>query len=123
MDPPLSERFAFSAVPEVTLKRARKTQATTIMVDTEVRRSARLSALRNGYRKATNGISPKKPHISKKRKISSSQSESKPSVPPPTAIADLQRIGARLRIAPEKISTDKLVANPAKSCSSQGSDD
>ena len=44
-------------------------------------------------------------------------------MPPPTAIADLQRIGARLRIAPEKISTDKLVADPAKSNSSVGSDD
>ena len=44
-------------------------------------------------------------------------------MPPPTAIADLQRIGARLRIAPEKISTDKLVADPAKSSSSRGSDD
>ena len=72
LDAPVSEAFEFSSVPEVTLKRARKTQATKIMVDTEVRRSARLSALRNGYRKATNGISPKKPHTLKKRKTSSS---------------------------------------------------
>ena len=67
--------------------------------------------------------SPKKSHTLKKRKASNSQSENSPSVPPPTAIADLQRIGARLRIAPEKISTDKLVADPAKSSSIQGSDD
>ena len=123
LDDPVSETFEFSAVLEVTLKRARKSQASRIIVDTEVRRSARLSALRDGYRKVTSGISPKKSHTLKKRKASNSQSENSSSVPPPTAIADLQRIGARLRIAPEKISTDKLVADPAKSSSSRGSDD
>ena len=119
LDDPVSETFEFSVVPEVSLKRARKSQASRIIVDTEVRRSARLSALRDGYRK----VSPKKSHTLKKRKASNSQSENSSSVPPPTAIADLQRIGARLRIAPEKISTDKLVADPAKSSSIQGSDD
>jgi len=121
LDDPVSETFEFSARPEVSLKRARKSQASRIIVDTKVQRSACLSALRDGYRKVTGGISPKKSHTLKKCKTSNSQSENSHSVQPPTAIANLQCIGARLRIAPEKISTDKLVADPAKSSSSQGS--
>ena len=44
-------------------------------------------------------------------------------MPPPTSIADLQRIGARLRIASGKISKDKLEADPATSSNSKISDD
>ena len=43
---PVTESFEFSAVPEVTTKRGRKPRSAKILVDTEVRRSARLSALR-----------------------------------------------------------------------------
>ena len=107
------------------MKHDRKQRTAKILVDTEVRRSARLSALPEGYRKVQ-GSGPgqiRSPHTLNKRNTMSTQCDENSSVPPPTAIADLQRIGARLRIASEKISTDKLVANPAKSCSSQGSDD
>ena len=123
LDDPVSETFEFSAVPEVPLKRARKPKDPRVIVDTDVRRSARLSALRDGYRKVTSGTPSKKSHTLKKRKTNKSQSEDTSSVPPPTAIADLYRIGARLRIAPEKITADKLVANPAKSNSNMSSDD
>ena len=46
-----------------------------------------------------------------------------PGVPPPTAISDLQRVGAHLRIAPEKITAKKLVADPSGANSSKSSDD
>ena len=120
---PVAEAFEFFAVPEVTMKRGRKPKASRVIVDYEVRRSARLSALRDGYRKVTAGTPPKKPHTLKKRKTMASQPEDSSTMPPPTAIADLQRIGVRLCIAPEKIFADKLVANPAKSNNSASSDD
>ena len=71
LDEPVSEVFEFSDMPEVPLKRARKPKAQRVIVDTDVRHSARLSALRDGYRKVTSGTSSKKPHTSKKRKTSS----------------------------------------------------
>ena len=46
-----------------------------------------------------------------------------PGVPPPTAISDLQRVGARLRIAPEKITMEKLVADSSDANSSKSSHD
>ena len=98
-------------------------------MDTEVRRRVCLSDLCDGYRNVpSSGTSKSKcqnksPHTLKKRKTSSSQSKDSPSVPPPTAIADLQHNGAGLRIAPEKISTEKLLAGPAKSTNSGGSDE
>ena len=49
---PVSESFEFSAIPEVTTKRGRKPRAVKVLVDTEVRRSARLSALRDGYHRS-----------------------------------------------------------------------
>ena len=123
IDEPVSEAFVFSVVPQVSLKRGRKSKASRVIVDSEVRRSARLSALHDGYRKVTAGTPSKKPHTLKKHKTTTSQLNDNSAVPPLTAIVDLQRIGARLRIAPEKISTDKLAANPAKSNNSTSSDD
>ena len=123
---PIFESFEFTAAPKVTLKRERKQKATAL-VDTEVRRSARLSALRDGYRlpgsctSKSSGLN-RYPHTPKKCKTNSAQSDGATSVPPPTSISELHRIGARLRIAPEKISADKLVANPAQSTSSKSSD-
>ena len=123
LDEPVAEAFEFLVVPEVTLKRGRKPKASRVIVDSEVRRSARLSALHDGYRKVTSSTPSKKSHTLKKCKTMASQPEDSSTMPPPTAIADLQRIGARLRIAPEKISVDKLVADPAKSNSNTSSDD
>lgn len=122
---PVTEAFEFTAVPKVTMKRDRKSRTSKILVDTEVRRSARFSALRDGFRKIpSSDPSPhRRSHTMKKRKTKPAQSDESPSVPPPTAIADLQRIGARLRIAPAKITVDKPVADPAKSNSSNSSDD
>ena len=64
----------------------------------------------------------------KKRKTSAmpaktSAAPDEPVVPPPTAISDLQRIGARLRIAPEKITAEKLAADPSKATTSKDADD
>ena len=92
-------------------------------MDSEVRRSARLSAMRDGYRQVTSGTSPRRPHTLKKRKSMPSQPDEDSTVPPLMAIVDLQRIGIRLRIAPEKITTDKLAANPTRSNKSASSDD
>ena len=99
------------------------------MIDSQVRRSARLSALRDGFRQAPpRSISPQHVKRSKKRKTnaqpaSTAPSRDEPVVPPPTAISDLQRIGAWLRIAPEKITSEKLVADPSEANSSKSSDD
>ena len=123
IDEPVAEGFEFSDVPQVSLKRGRKPKASRVMVDSEVRRSARLSALRDGYRKVTAGTPSKKPHTLKKWKSSASQPDDNSAVPPLTAIVDLQRIGSRLCIAPEKISSDKLAANPTRSNKSASSDD
>ena len=49
---PVSESFEFSAIPEVTTKRGQKPRVVKVVVDTEVRRSARLSALRDGYHRS-----------------------------------------------------------------------
>ena len=69
---PVAEAFEFSAVPQVSLKRGRKPKASRVIVDSEVRRSARLSALHDGYRKVTAGTPSKKPHTLKKRKTMAS---------------------------------------------------
>ena len=123
---PVTESFEFTAAPKVTLKRERKKKSAAL-VETEVPSSARLSALRDGYRLRSSGSKStglnRSPHTQKKRKTKSAQSDGTSTVPPPTAIVDLQRIGARLRIAPEKITADKLVANPAQPTSSNSSDD
>ena len=124
---PVTESFEFTAAPRVTLKREHKRKSAAL-VETEVRHSARLSALQDGYRLPSSGTSKstglnRSPHTLKKRKTKSARADEDASVPPPTAIVDLQRIGARLRIAPEKITADKLVANPAQPTSSNSSDD
>ena len=49
---PVNESFKFSTVPEVTAKRGWKPRSAKILVDTEVRCSARLSALREGYHRS-----------------------------------------------------------------------
>ena len=64
----------------------------------------------------------------KKRKTSARPAQSAPApeetvVPPPTAIPDLQRIGACLQIAPEKITAEKLVADPSEANPIKSSDD
>ena len=69
------------------------------------------------------GTPPRKPHTVKKRKTVPSKPDDDSAVPPLTTIVDLQRIGARLRIALEKITTDKLAANPTRSNNSASSDD
>ena len=120
---PINETFEFTtAAPRATLKRERK-KKDVILVETEVRRSAFLSALRDGFHGTKSPGLNRSPHTLKKRKTKSARADKDTSVPPPTAIADLQRIGARLRIAPEKITADKLVANPAQPTSSNSSDD
>lgn len=122
---PVTESFEFSAVPEVSTKRGQKPRSAKILVDTEVRRSVRLSVLREGFhRSPSRGSQQIKTQRSfKRRRTSSSQPEGNPTVPPPTPITDLQHIGARLRIAPEKISKDKLEADPCTSSSNKSSDD
>ena len=62
IDEPVAEAFEFSAVPHVSLKRGRKPKACRVIVDSEVRRSAQIIALHDGYRKVTAGTPPKKPH-------------------------------------------------------------
>ena len=124
----VTESFEFTTAPKVTMKHDQKPRSAKILVDIEVHRSARLSALRDGYRLPSSGTSKstglnRSPHTLKKRKTKSARSDEDASVPPPTAIVDLQCIGARLRIAPEKIIADKLVADPANSTSSKSSDD
>lgn len=122
---PVSESFEFSAIPEVTTKRGRKPRDVKILVDTEVRRSACLRALRDGYHRSPS-IAPQQAKTQssfKRRRTRSSQPEENQSVPPPTLVSDLQRIGACLRIAPELISKEKLEADPSTSTSSKGSDD
>ena len=123
IDEPVAEAFEFTTVSKVTLKRGRKPKASRVMVDSEVRRSAHLSAMRDGYRQVTSGTSPRRPHTLKKRKSMPSQPDEDSTVPPLMAIVDLQRIGTRLRIAPEKITTDRLAANPTRSNKSASSDD
>ena len=122
---PVSESFEFSAIPEVTTKRGRKPRSAKILVDTEVRRSARLSALRDGYHRSPSRVSQQAKTQSsfKRRRTRSSQPEENQSVPLPTPVSNLQHIGARLRIAPELISKEKLEADPSTSTSSKGSDD
>lgn len=131
---PMSETFAFSATPVVSKKRTRKGSTTkpVIMVDSQVCRSARLSALRDGYRKPQPKMDAPQPlaRVAKKCKakaatpsIPAAPVSGDPDVPPPTTINEIQHIGARLHIDPEKITVEKLVANPSSSSSSKGSDD
>ena len=95
------------------------------MVDTEVRRSVRLSALRDGYHRSPSRVSQQAKTQSsfKRRRTRSSQPEENQSVPLPTPVSDLQRIGALWRNALELISKEKLEADPSTSTSSKGSDE
>ena len=127
---PVSETFQFSAMRVMSNKRTRKSAFVgPILLDSQVRRSAWLSALRDGFRHVPPGsISPQSVKRTKKRKTSARPVQSAPApdepvVPPPTAISDLQRIGALLRIAPEKITAERLVADPSEASSSKDSDD
>lgn len=95
-----------------------------MIVDSEVRRSARLAALRDGFKHSSQArpVSLKKPSAKpiKKRKTQPSEpaspaSSSQPdgpheAVPPPTPIAVIQRVGGHLGIAPEKLTKEKLNA-------------
>ena len=90
---PITESFEFTAAPKVTLKRDRKHKSAAL-VETKVRCSARLSALRVGYHLACSGTRKSKglnksPHTLKKRKTKLAQSDGAATVPPPTAIVDL----------------------------------
>ena len=127
---PVSEKFKFSSMHIISNKRSRKSAFVgPILLDSQVRRSARLSALRDGFCHAPLGsISPQPVKRNKKRKTSAMPAKTasapdEPVVPPPTAISDLQLIGARLWIAPEKITAERLVADPSEASSSKGSDD
>ena len=119
---PVSEKFQFSAMPVISNKRSRKSAFVgPILLDSQVRRSARLRALHNGFCQAP-PISPQSVKRTKKRKTSAmpaktSAAPDEPVVPPPTAI------GTRLRIAPEKITEEKLVADPSEATPSKDTDD
>ena len=90
IDEPVAEAFEFTTVSKVTLKRGRKPKASRVLVDSEVRRSARLSAMRDGYRQEITGTTARKPHKMKKRKSAPSKPDDETAVPPLTTIVDLQ---------------------------------
>lgn len=110
-------------------------------MESQVRRSARLSALRDGFKSSPAVIKPspmKKQFVrpSKKRKTLSATPKPSPclnqatdkdvapsGVLPRTPIRDIQGNGGRLGIAPEKLAADKLMAHPASSSASKGSND
>ena len=86
----------------------------------EVRRSARLSALSNGFKPASGqslGIqdSKKRKKTPKAAPIGDIPPSRTP--PPPTPIKTLQAIGTQLGIAPSKLSRDQLMANPSTTSS------
>ena len=70
---PITKSFESTDTPKVTMKRDRKQKTAKILVDIEVHRSARLSALHDGYRRVPcNGPSQiRASHTLKKRKTKS----------------------------------------------------
>ena len=126
VDPALSAvemyAFNFSAAPSQRPARTHKPKA--VIVESEVRRSARLAALRDGFRHSNPAKSPmKKPAAKpqKKRKVTvdAELSRAPPHdadqpVPPPTPINVLQQVGLRLGIGPENLTKEKLEASSCK---------
>ena len=130
---PVTESFQFTATAKISKKRTRKSAANQVSVESEVHRSARLIAPRDGFRQIQHKPVAL-PQGSRFKKLKRAlPTESAPplaasdnleaEVPPPTSISELQRIGAHLQIAPEKISAKKLVDDPSKSRTSSNSDD
>ena len=90
-------------------------------MESEVRRSARISAINNGF-KPEIGMSPVVQALKKRKKtpkadpVKDDMCSKTP--PPPTPIKIMQPIGAKLGIAPSKLSRDQLMADlPASSTS------
>ena len=129
----VTESFQFTATAKISKKRTRKSSATQVLVESEFRRSARLSALRDGFRQVQHKpvALPQGSRFKKLKRALPTESAPPPAasdkpevdVPPPTSIPDLQRIGAHLQIAPEKITAEKLVADPSEATPSKDTDD
>ena len=105
-----------------------------MIVESEVRCSARLSSLRDGFRHSNPAKSPKKKPAAKpqkKRKVTVDgqlpwappQDADEVAVPPPTPINVLQQVGLRLGIGPVKLTKEKLEAPSCKSSAPPSSND
>ena len=96
---PVSEPFQFATTAKTPKKRARKSSANQVLVETEVRRSATLSALRDGFRQKLVAL-PQVSRFKKQKRALPAEPAPPPvasdnletEVPPPTSISDLQRI-------------------------------
>ena len=87
----------------------------------EVRRSARLSAISNGFKPASlQSPVNQDPKKRKKTPKASPIGDIPPprTPPPPTPIKTMQTIGAQLGIAPSKLSRDQLMADLSTSSTS-----
>lgn len=125
--------FSFSDAPAARPVRARKSKS--VIVESEVRCSASLSALCDGFKDSSPAkpTSLKKPAAKppKKRKVQANDQqphvdhhdEAQAIVPPPTPIDVLQRVGLHLGIASEKLTKEKLNATSCKSTFASSSSD
>ena len=87
----------------------------------KVRRSARLSAISNGFKPASvqspvNQDPKKRKKTPKAAPVGDIPPPRTP--PPPTPIKTMQAIGAKLAIAPSKLSRDQLMADPSSTSTS-----
>ncbi|XBI55160.1 hypothetical protein VPH35_037037 [Triticum aestivum] len=121
------EKFSFSAERQVKKGRRRKTMAPMPLVETSVRRCTRGSIKRDGFNPVFQELQsePKKKKPRSKPFVvvpsedahqhgHGDNEEDPHGVPPPTPIPTLQRVGEDLGIAPEKLSVDRLMAEPSE---------
>uniref|UniRef100_A0A8I6X9V1 DUF7597 domain-containing protein n=1 Tax=Hordeum vulgare subsp. vulgare TaxID=112509 RepID=A0A8I6X9V1_HORVV len=112
------EDFSFHS-PAPTKKGTRK--KATPVVDSSVRRCTRGSIKRDGFKPILQELPA---HVPKKRKPkakpmpSPSQESDDVQVPPATPIPVIQEVGQSLGIAPEKLTVDRLMEDPADSAPS-----
>lgn len=113
-----SEDLSFRS-PAPSKKGSRK--KATPVVDSSVRRCTRGSIKRDGFKPILQELPA---HVPKKRKpkakpmSSTSQETEDAQVPPATPIPVIQEVGQSLGIAPEKLTVDRLMEDPADSAPS-----
>uniref|UniRef100_A0A8I6Z4L5 DUF7597 domain-containing protein n=1 Tax=Hordeum vulgare subsp. vulgare TaxID=112509 RepID=A0A8I6Z4L5_HORVV len=120
--PEPAEDFSFQS-PAPTKKGTRK--KATPVVDSSVRRCTRGSIKRDGYKQILHELPA---HVPKKRKPkakpmpSPAQESDDVQVSPATPIPVIQAVGQTLGIAPEKLTVDRLMEDPADSAPSSADD-